>query len=467
MRAPARRKAGFGNVSRVISVAAAALAFAGACHGQLMAGLQRAALLSDPAVAGAEAQVRAAEQRLYQSKAAFGPTAGLTLSSNDTRYVEAPANDLRKFYGKQASLQVTQPLYRSALFFSVNSAEAQVEQTQMALAQTRSEALVRLVETCFDVLKARDTISFMHAQQVAAEEQLASARRTFTIGKSAVTDVREAEAKVDTVAAQLIAAEAELELKQQLLVELVGQPSPELLTRGLAGDQMPPLRSSSVLEWLSDALTLNPQLRQAQQALVSAEAEVNKAWQGHAPTADLTYNYTMNSDTGTVTSIFPRRGDSSQVGVSVNIPLFASGATQSKVKEAVALRDKAQSDVDAARRAVQTGVRQNFSTALSSIALAQGLETANRSLEVAMRANRRGYEVGMKINSDVLESQSKLFEARRDLSRVRYEAWLNYFKLKAVAGRLAPADVDAFDPLLVVADTLPMRGRVLPKEATP
>ena len=279
--------------------------------------------------------------------------------------------------------------------------------------------------------------------------------------------MRDAEARIDTVAAQGLAAEAESDLRQQLLAELVGRPAPELLARGLAGDRLPQLQAASVLAWIAEAQLQSPQLRQAQQALIAAEAEVKKAWQGHAPTAELTYNYTMSSDTGTVTSFFPRRGDSSQVGLNVNIPLFASGATQAKVKESIALRDKAQSDVDAARRAVQTAVRQSFSAATTAVALAHGLETANRSLELALRANRRGYEVGMKVNADVLEAQTRLFEARRDLSKARYDAWFNFIKLKAVVGRLSPGDVGELEGLLVTLDATAWQPRPLKRGAPP
>jgi outer membrane protein len=433
---------------------------------QMLAELHQAAFQVDPVVAGAQAQVRAAQERVTQARAAFGPTAVATASKSATRYNEAPRYDLRKFSSKQAALQITQPLLRTALFPTLESAKAQLDQAQSALDQVKSEVSVRLIEVCFDVLKARDALTFIGAQLVAAEEQLASARRSFKVGTTAITDVRDAEAKIDTVLAQRIAAEAELDLKQQLLLELVGRPAPEVLGRAISDDQMPVLPQTSVLEWIADAQTQSPQLQQAQFALVAAEAEVTKAWQGHAPTADLTYSYTMSSDTGTVTSFFPRRGDASQVGFNVNIPLFASGATDARVKETVALRDKARSDVDAARRNVQISVRQSFSASLSSIALARGLETANRSLEVALRANRRGYEVGLKINAEVLESQSKLFEARRDLSRSRYDAWLNFLKLKAAAGRMSTADIDTLDRLLVAVEPLVVRGRQ-PRQVAP
>jgi outer membrane protein len=156
--------------------------------------------------------------------------------------------------------------------------------------------------------------------------------------------------------------------------------------------------------------------------------------------------------------VLPRKGNQSQVGLAITVPLFASGATQSKVREAMALRDKAQADVDAARRAVQINVRQSFTTAISSVSLVRGLQTATRSLEVALKANQRGYEVGMKVGLDVLEAQSKLFESRRDLSKARYDAWLGYLRLKSFAGRLADGDLDELDAWLVDAPALAQPG---------
>ncbi|MCP5898993.1 hypothetical protein NL320_26540, partial [Klebsiella pneumoniae] len=89
-----------------------------------------------------------------------------------------------------------------------------------------------------------------------------------------VIDVREAEAKIDTVDAQAIAAAADLALKQQLLTELAGRPLPELLERSLDGDRMPDLPPASMLEWLADAQLHNPQLQAAQRTLEASEAEL-------------------------------------------------------------------------------------------------------------------------------------------------------------------------------------------------
>ncbi len=421
--------------------------------------LYQAALQRDPAVAGAQAQLQAAEHRVTQARAGFGPSATLSAGNTNTRYREAPAYDpVRRFHATTASLQITQPLFRPALLPALEAAQAQVVQAQASLLQARGEAAQRLVEASFDLLKARDTLAYAESQRAATAEQLAAARRSYQLGTAAVTDLRESEATADLVAAQVAASEAELDLRRQVLTELVGPPPDAplagagLLARTLDSQRLPPLAATDALAWLNAAEAGSPQVQQAQQALLVAEAELRRAWLGHSPTAELTYNYTMSRDTGTVTSLFPREGDTSAVGVNINLPLFASGATQARVREASAQRDKALADVEVARRTVTLGVRQGFSAALAASAQARALDLAQRSQALSLRANQRGYEVGMKVNADVLEAQSKLFEVRRDLARARYDAWLAHARLQALGGQLGEAELALLDGLLIDAE---------------
>jgi outer membrane protein len=428
---------------------------------QSLTELYTKALARDPAVVGAQAQLEAARQRKVQARAGFGPVAAVVGGANKTWYYEAPEYDQRNFHSEQVNLQITQPLLHGELSPALDVAVAQVQQAQAALQQARGDSAQRLVEACFDVLKARDALDLARAQRVSTAEQLTLSERSFKVGTVTVIDVREAQAKADSVAAQVSAAEFDLDLKIQVVNELAGEGADGLLASGLNDESLPPLDASSTEQWLKSASGSSLQLRQARQALQAAEAEVRKAWQGHAPTADLTLSYGYGRDTGTTTEVMPRRGRSAVAGVNFNIPLFASGATQAKVNEARALRDKAQSDVDAAQREVDLGVRQDLSATLSAMVQAQGLETAVRSQEAAFRANRRGYEVGLRVTAEALDAQSKLYEAKRDLSSARYAAWVNYLKLKVLTGRFRDGDIKKLESSLgpVAKVELPLPGR--------
>lgn len=425
-------------------------------------------LARDPGLRAAQAQQRAAEQRVVQAQAALGPTVTLTASNTETRYREAPLDDLRSFGASQQQLQIVQPLLATARVFAVQAARAQLDQAEATLRQARTEASQRLIEAVFALLQARDTVALGDAQAAEARHLLAAARRAFQVGSAAITDVRDAEARLDTLAAQRAAAEADLDLRRQVLRELAGEVPPQLEARMLDADRLPPLAVDSVLEWVAQAQADNPAVEQARQAEAAAEAELRRAWQAHAPTVDLTYTYTDSRDSGTVTSIFPRRGNTSAVGVNLTLPLWNSGGTQARVKEAQAQLEKAQADAEAASRNSALGVRQQFSAILAASGQARGLVTAVRSQDVALRANRRGYEVGTKTQADVLTAQSRWFEARRDLARARHEAWVAWARLRGLVGRLDLALLQEIDGLMVPAapaEPVAARGDTPPNPA--
>jgi len=426
-----------------------ALPFALPAAAQTLPELAGRALDADPAVRATAASLRAADERLFQAKAAYGPTANVTVTSNKSRYSEPPSVDSRGIRSDQYVLQVAQPLWRGALYPAMQAARSQFEQAENALMQSRLEAQQRLAEAVLEVFKARDVLAHATALREAQTEQFAAARRAFQVGRAAAPEVREAEARVDNAVAQALAAEAELDLRQQVLAEIANGPVPALLQRAVAPEALPSLRADSVLDWLSRAEGDSPSLRQARLAVEAAEAETRKASLAHAPSVDLNASYTHSNDNGTVTSIFPRTGNTAAVGVTLTIPIFASGATQSKVAETLALRDKAAGELDLARRTLVIGVRQAFVATLSALSQAKALGTAERSQALSVRANQRGFEVGIKTNADVLEAQGKLFEARRDLSRARHDAWASYFKLRALSGALSDADWQALDAQLV------------------
>jgi outer membrane protein len=294
------------------------------------------------------------------------------------------------------------------------------------------------------------------------------AQRSFTVGTVAITDVRDAQARADVVATQVIAGRHELALRHQIVMELVGRPVPALLALGLVEDPLPALDRAGLQQWLTEGLFSSPALRQAQWGLEAARHEVRKASVAHAPTVDLSFSRTELSESASVTTTGYRRYTQDQVGLTINVPLFAGGATQSRVREAMALQDKAQAELDSARRTLTLNLRQHFSSTLASSSQAQGLAVAVKSQELAMRANRRGYEVGMKLGAEVLDAQTKLFEARRDHSRARYDAWLSYIKLKCAAGVVAETDLARIDGLLQPLNPpLVLSDEILKPEAAP
>jgi outer membrane protein len=433
-----------------MAIAAVLAVAAPMAKAQSLVELYESARAYDAAYQSAKLQYDANLFKADQAKAGLLPTAGISAGATRTAFENtAPVID-RSFNTQNATLNLSQPLYRPGNWATYEQAAKQVEQSQAQLETANQDLIVRTSQAYFDVLAAQDTLTFVRAQKVAVAEQLASAKRNFEVGTSTITDTREAQARYDLVIAQEIAAENDLRVKKLALDTLVGkteaQPKPLLVPVSL-----PAIQPADVNTWVAQSEAVHPNIRLAQSGLEIADLEVKKAEAGHKPTLDLqaSYNVTRNPS-GTATTIppFAFRTNSTTVGVVLNVPLFAGFATQNRVRETLSLRDKAQSDLEGARRTVAQATRTAYFGVQSGQGQVKALEAAEASSQSALDANKLGYQVGVRINIDVLNSQSQLFQTKRDLAKARYDVLLGDLKLRQANGTLTPEDLQKINALL-------------------
>ncbi|MFN9725996.1 TolC family outer membrane protein [Acidovorax sp.] len=404
----------------------------------------------DTAWQSARAQLDAAARKADQARAGLLPSAALTAGLSRSN-VELSRPQVENTGTTQtAGVNASQPLYRPANGITYQQGQRGVDVAQAQLEATTQDLLVRVSQAYFDVLAAQDTLTFVLAQKAAVSEQLAAAKRNFEVGTTTVTDSREAQARFDLVVAQEIAAENDLRVKRLALDQLVGvagtKPRPLALPVPL-----PAVQPDDVTAWVDTARDQQPGVRQAQIALDIARLETQKAETGHRPTLDLQagYNVTRNMH-GTVQAPgIGSRTNSASVGVAFSLPLFAGFAVQNRIRETLALEEKAAADLETARRSVAQSTRAAFFGVQSGKGQVQALEAAEASSQSALDANRLGYQVGVRINIDVLNAQSQLFQTKRDLAQARYNVLLGTLRLRQAAGTLSQQDIEAINALLV------------------
>ena len=425
-------------------------AFAAPAQAQSLLELVEAARGYDSAWQSAQAQLEAAARRADQARAGLLPSAGLTAGiSRANTDVSRPSIN---YNGTTQSMAISasQPLYRPANRIGYEQGQRGIDVAQAQLDAAAQDLLVRVSQAYFDVLAAQDTLTFVQAQKAAVSEQLAAAKRNFEVGTTTVTDSREAQARFDLVGAQEIAADNDLRVKKLALDQLVGstgaQPRPLALPV-----QLPSVAPDNVATWVQTAQDQQPGVRQAALALDVARLETRKAETGHRPTIDLQASYAIqHNPNGTVTAPhLNTRTNNATVGVALNLPLFAGFAVQNRVKETLALEQKAEADLETARRNVAQATRSAFFGVQSGIGQVKALEAAEQSSQSALDANKLGYQVGVRINIDVLNAQSQLYQTKRDLAQARYNVLLGTLKLRQAAGTLTLDDVRAINALLV------------------
>ena len=114
----------------------------------------------------------------------------------------------------------------------------------------------------------------------------------------------------------------------------------------------------------------------------------------------------------------------------------------------MALRSR--EELQNARRTAALNTRQSYLTVINGITQIGALEQALVSSQSALDSNRLGYEVGVRINIDVLNAQQQLFSTRRDLAVARYNTITNQLRLKAAAGSLREEDLEEVNRALAL-----------------
>ena len=398
----------------------------------------------------ARAQRDASVSQSAQAKADLLPQVGLQAGrqhSDNRIHGSFPTQSLSARQDS-ASLQAKQPLYNPANYATYRQGERNLDLADAQLEAAWQDLVVRTAKAYFQILTHQDTLQFIQAQKRAVAEQFEYAKRNFEIGTATVTDSLEAQARLDLIEAQEIATANDLSVAQAALEQLIG--TSNIAPWPMAQPQrLPALMPNDLAIWLDTAQARSPLIRQAQVALDMSKLETEKAYAGHKPTVDLQASYgTQRNPNGTMAMGAAHNATVGTIGVVMNIPLFAGFAVQNRVKETLSLEDKALADLDHAKRQVALAVRTAFLGVQSALRQAQALEAAVASSKNALEANELGYEVGVRINLDVLNSQSQLFQSQKDLAQVRHNVLLGQLQLRQATGNLSMHDVEAVNAML-------------------
>ena len=435
---------------------AALLLISWSCEAQSLLDVYQKARAKDSQFAVARHALEAAIEKLPQARAGILPAVSLT--ANASRQTgdgwfsggaySGASTVSREVHAWNWTTQITQPLIRVGNWAAYAQADAQVTQAKEQFLQAEQDLIVRTAQAYFDVQLAMHGTYVAQAQLNAINEQLTLAQRTYEVGMGTITDVHEAKAKQALSVAQHVNAlndfasrEAELEI---LAGEYLRLPPMQIRK------SLPTLDASQIDDWVTAALQQNPQIRIQQSALLVASKEVTKSMAAHAPTLDIVANRAANYSSGTLSSPadVSTRTFSYQTGLQLTIPLFAGGSMQSKVRESLALQEKAKEEFTSAQRNVKIQVRQGFAGVMNGQSQVLALEAAVEASQNSVESNKIGFKVGTRINPDVLNAEQQLYTAMRDLNKARVDVVMQSLKLKATTGALTGDDLMAIENLM-------------------
>jgi outer membrane protein len=418
---------------------------------------------NDAGFAAAQAGAATGAEKVHQGRAGLLPVVSADVNTqwNALEYQERNSSGASATQSRYNShgwqLTLTQPLLRPQNWVAYRQGEIQEILTRAQFEGVRMDLIVRVAQTYFNVHIASAALDSALKQEEAIIQQRLFAQRHFELGMATITDTHEAQARLDLAVAQTLAARNERDIQEEALRTLTAHPYEAHQLRPLRTDiSLPTPLPLDIAQWAQRAQEGSSAVAVALARAELARLESVHARAGHWPTVDLIAQKGSTGQTGAFASgqsLTGYRLDSSSVGVQLHIPLWTGGATASRSREMALLHEKAQFEAEDARRQAALLCRQAYRGVLSAHAQVRALDAAQQSSLLALAALQTGYDLGLRVNIDVLNAQSQLHDIRIKRLKARVEVIMGLLRLKAVAGVLTEQDLAQVNALLESAPT--------------
>jgi outer membrane protein len=136
------------------------------------------------------------------------------------------------------------------------------------------------------------------------------------------------------------------------------------------------------------------------------------------------------------------------VGLELRIPIYEGGRVNATMTSALAQLNIAQQQLEATRRTVERDMRLVFASAVANHARIESTTNQVNVMEQSVTAQEVGFDLGVVTVIDVLDARRRLFKARLDLAKARYDFLRDLMGLRMRSGGLRVTDIEEFNQWL-------------------
>jgi multidrug efflux system outer membrane protein len=329
----------------------------------------------------------------------------------------APKSDGSVSSSYNVGLAVT--AYELDFFGRVSSLKEAALSQYLATEEARKSAQISLIaavaNSYFSLLADDELLAITRQTLASREESLKLSKLRFDRGVTSELDYRAAQSLLEAARVASAQQQRQRALDENALTLLVGQPLAGELPRP-ASTPSAPLAQVRLMADVpaglpSDLLTNRPDIRQAEQQLLAANANIGAARAAFFPKIALTV--AAGSASGHVSGLLQSGSWGWTLAPQLLLPIFDAGRNSANLDSAKVGRDMAIAQYE---KAIQTAFREVADALASRTMLAEqlGASQAQASAEAArFRLSDLRYRSGVASQLDLLDAQRSLFAAQQ------------------------------------------------------
>lgn len=339
----------------------------------------------------------------------FGATVGATRtpSGEDSRTTYTAGLGLSNweidFFGRVASLSA--------------AALAQYLATEEGRKAAQISLVASVANTWLALVADEELLELTRRTLATREESLRLVRLRFDNGVTSELDVRQAQSLTEAARVALAQLTRQRALDLDALALLLGQPvPPELVTEvSTAALRLPDVPAGTP----SDVLVRRPDVRQAEQQLVAANANIGAARAAFFPRISLTAG--LGAASTELSGLFKGGSWGFTAAPQLLQPIFDAGRNRAGLDAATAARDIAVAQYE---RAIQVAFREVSDALAGRATFGEQLRAQGQVAEaesVRHRLSELRYRSGVASSLDLLDAQRSLFAAQQALVQTRLQ----------------------------------------------
>ena len=394
------------------------------------------ALVNNKNIKIAAANMQQAAAVVMQTRSPLFPQFGYSGSAGRKRlsglegtplsnFVENPQNSYQAFISASWEIDLWGRIRRLT-----ESAEADLHASEAQWRGTILSLVAMVANDYIQLLGLDEQLAVSKRNMAAYAESVKIFELRFKYGMVSQMNVEQTRAQYETVAAAIPQIESQIAQTEHALSVLLGRnPGPIKRGKTIYELQLPPVPSGLP----SEILINRPDIQEAEQSLISANAQIGAARALYFPTISLTGAYGNSS--ADLSDLFKGPANAWSYVGSLTGPIFAGGAITGQVNRAEAAQK-------AALHNYELAIQNSFADVEDSLVIRKKLVEQIEAQERLVKANseytrlaRLQYEGGYAPYSTVLQAEQMLFPSEINYVQYRSSAFIALVNIyKAMGG---------------------------------
>lgn len=327
-------------------------------------------------------------------------------------------------------LSVSVPLFQGLNLYNTNkSNQLNLEASVQDLEAAKRELHLAIMAYYMEVVYCKELLGVAEKQLELSESQHQRTQELFEVGRVPESNVYESAAQVATDQTSLTEAQNNLMLRLLDLTQALEIEDPEdfdvVAPETFMNDELP---LTSPQNTIQHALNHQPEMLAAQLRLQQAQYDLKAAKSAWYPSLSFYggysngyYHYFTNDNANIPFSQQIKTNGRTQLGLSLNIPIFNSMQTKYRVKMTELGIENQQLNIENTSKKLKKEIQQAYYSAVAAKQKYMATENSLKSSQLAYDYAQAGFEAGKTTLMELNESKNRLYQAESNRLQAKYE----------------------------------------------